>query len=95
MSLKPVCTSGIKEMTRRMRDLDINPCLKESDTSSKCLDENNYKKDMCTNSFIKYRNCRKFWNHIMMNRKRDGVTPFMPTPEERENILNSLGSVPY
>uniref|UniRef100_A0A8C5PBJ7 Coiled-coil-helix-coiled-coil-helix domain-containing protein 7 n=1 Tax=Leptobrachium leishanense TaxID=445787 RepID=A0A8C5PBJ7_9ANUR len=86
-----------KEMSRnrRMRDLDLNPCIKETDASSKCMDENNYRKEMCTLYFIKYKNCRKFWNDVMMHRKRDGVTPYMPTAEERENMLNSLGRVPY
>lgn len=35
--------------------------LKETDASRKCMDENNYKKDMCTIYFLKYKDCRKFW----------------------------------
>ncbi|CAH2285258.1 coiled-coil-helix-coiled-coil-helix domain-containing 7 [Pelobates cultripes] len=80
---------------KRMRDQDLNPCMKESDASSKCMDDNNYQKEMCTIYFIKYKNCRKFWNEVMTKRRREGVTPYMPTAEERDNILRSFESVPY
>ncbi|KYO26074.1 coiled-coil-helix-coiled-coil-helix domain-containing protein 7 [Alligator mississippiensis] len=66
----------------------------ETDASRKCMDDNNYKKDMCTNYFIKYRNCRRFWQNIMVQRRRDGVKPDMPTAEEREKILKSV-EMPY
>ncbi|XP_075440323.1 coiled-coil-helix-coiled-coil-helix domain-containing protein 7 [Ascaphus truei] len=79
----------------KMRDHDINPCLKETDASSKCLDDNHYAKDMCSSYFIKYKNCRKFWNAMMVQRRRDGVKPHMPTEEERKRILESLDRVPY
>ncbi|XP_053321955.1 coiled-coil-helix-coiled-coil-helix domain-containing protein 7 [Spea bombifrons] len=78
-----------------VRARDLNPCLKESGASSKCMDDNQYRKEMCTLYFIKYKNCRKFWNEVMAKRRRDGVTPHMPAAEERESILTSLGSVPY
>ncbi|KAG8442035.1 hypothetical protein GDO86_010997 [Hymenochirus boettgeri] len=80
---------------KKMRDHDINPCLEETDASSKCMDDNHYQKDMCSSYFIKYKNCRKFWNTIMIARRRDGVVPYMPTAEERKNILQSLGREPY
>uniref|UniRef100_A0A8C6YL32 Coiled-coil-helix-coiled-coil-helix domain-containing protein 7 n=1 Tax=Nothoprocta perdicaria TaxID=30464 RepID=A0A8C6YL32_NOTPE len=51
-------------MSRRaqqLRDHDINPCVAETDASIKCMDENNYDKSMCTDYFLKYKNCRKFW----------------------------------
>lgn len=35
--------------------------LKETDASRKCMDDNNYNKDMCTAYFLKYKSCRKFW----------------------------------
>lgn len=35
--------------------------LKETDASAKCMDDNNYNKDMCTDYFLKYKSCRKFW----------------------------------
>ncbi|NP_001165230.1 coiled-coil-helix-coiled-coil-helix domain-containing protein 7 isoform X1 [Xenopus laevis] len=80
---------------RRMRDLDSNPCLEETDASTKCMDENQYQKDLCTSYFIKYKNCRKFWNGIMITRRREGTVPYMPAAEERKQILESLESLPY
>ncbi|XP_053571029.1 coiled-coil-helix-coiled-coil-helix domain-containing protein 7 [Bombina bombina] len=80
---------------KRMRDNDVNPCLEETDASSKCMDDNNYQKDLCSNYFIKYKNCRKFWNAIVVQRRRDGVSPYMPGAEERKSILQTLGYVPY
>ncbi|XP_042690422.1 coiled-coil-helix-coiled-coil-helix domain-containing protein 7 isoform X2 [Centrocercus urophasianus] len=46
---------------QQLRDHDRNPCIAETDASRKCMDDNNYKKDMCTDYFLKYKNCRKFW----------------------------------
>ncbi|XP_070333237.1 coiled-coil-helix-coiled-coil-helix domain-containing protein 7 isoform X2 [Odocoileus virginianus] len=48
-------------VTRRLRDPDINPCLSESDASTRCMAENNYDKESCSSHFLKYKNCRKFW----------------------------------
>ncbi|KAM8966489.1 coiled-coil-helix-coiled-coil-helix domain-containing protein 7 [Pelodytes ibericus] len=80
---------------KRIRHKEQNPCLKETEASSKCMDENHYQKDMCTMYFLQYKRCRKFWSDVMAQRRKDGVTPYMPTAEERESILQSLGSVPY
>ncbi|XP_043735965.1 coiled-coil-helix-coiled-coil-helix domain-containing protein 7 isoform X3 [Cervus elaphus] len=49
-------------VTRRLRDPDINPCLSESDASTRCMAENNYDKESCSSHFLKYKNCRKFWD---------------------------------
>ncbi|NXD75082.1 CHCH7 protein, partial [Halcyon senegalensis] len=76
---------------QQLRDRDTNPCVAETDASTKCMVDNNYKKDMCTAYFLKYRNCRKFWHDIMMQRKRNGVKPEMPSAEEREKMLESMG----
>uniref|UniRef100_A0A4X2LRB4 Coiled-coil-helix-coiled-coil-helix domain-containing protein 7 n=1 Tax=Vombatus ursinus TaxID=29139 RepID=A0A4X2LRB4_VOMUR len=67
----------------------------ESDASTRCMDENNYDREMCTTCFLKYKNCRKFWNAIMMERRRNGVKPPMPTAAEREKILGAMGKMPY
>ncbi|KAG7488478.1 coiled-coil-helix-coiled-coil-helix domain-containing protein 7 [Megalops cyprinoides] len=80
---------------RKVRDHDINPCIEESDGSRKCLDANNYNKDMCSAYFIRYKNCRKFWHDIMVQRRRDGIKPDMPTAQERQQILEALGRKPY
>ncbi|XP_061569583.1 coiled-coil-helix-coiled-coil-helix domain-containing protein 7-like [Cololabis saira] len=67
----------------------------ESDASQKCLDINNYDKSMCSMYFQRYKNCRKYWHGIMVQRRRDGVRPDMPTAAEREEMLTALGGKPY
>ncbi|KAG8520693.1 Coiled-coil-helix-coiled-coil-helix domain-containing protein 7, partial [Galemys pyrenaicus] len=51
----------------------------ESDASTRCMNENNYDKERCSAYFLKYKNCRKFWNSVMLQRKQNGVKPSMPT----------------
>ncbi|XP_063062654.1 coiled-coil-helix-coiled-coil-helix domain-containing protein 7 [Engraulis encrasicolus] len=80
---------------RKVRDADINPCLEESDGSQKCLNRNNYEKAMCSYYFQRYKDCRKYWHNVMINRRRDGIKPDMPTAAEREEILAALGGKPY
>lgn len=88
------CLSRMSRHAKKLRDHDINPCLAETDATTKCMSDNNYNKDMCTDYFLKYKNCRKFWHGIMMQRKRNGVKPEMPSAEERKKILESMGK-PY
>ncbi|KAM6970388.1 coiled-coil-helix-coiled-coil-helix domain-containing protein 7 [Aplochiton taeniatus] len=80
---------------RRHRNQDSNPCIEESDGSQKCLDVNNYDKSMCSAYFQRYKNCRKYWHNIMVERRRNGVKPDMPTAEERQEILAEIGGKPY
>uniref|UniRef100_A0A671QC62 Coiled-coil-helix-coiled-coil-helix domain-containing protein 7 n=1 Tax=Sinocyclocheilus anshuiensis TaxID=1608454 RepID=A0A671QC62_9TELE len=75
-----------KSSACKVRNVDINPCIEESDGSQKCLDAYNYDKSMCTAYFMRYKNCRKYWRGVMLQRRRDGVKPDMPTAEEREQI---------
>uniref|UniRef100_A0AC11E2W5 Coiled-coil-helix-coiled-coil-helix domain containing 7 n=2 Tax=Ovis aries TaxID=9940 RepID=A0AC11E2W5_SHEEP len=82
-------------VTRRLRDPDVNPCLLESDASTRCMAENNYDKESCSSHFLKYKNCRKFWNSVMIQRRQNGVKPPMPTAAERDEILGALGKMPY
>ncbi|XP_058384713.1 coiled-coil-helix-coiled-coil-helix domain-containing protein 7 [Diceros bicornis minor] len=82
-------------VTRKLRDPDINPCLLESDASTRCMNENNYDKESCSTYFLKYKNCRKFWNSIMVQRRQNGVKPSMPTAAERDEILGAMGKMPY
>uniref|UniRef100_A0A8C6EDE6 Coiled-coil-helix-coiled-coil-helix domain-containing protein 7 n=2 Tax=Moschus TaxID=68410 RepID=A0A8C6EDE6_MOSMO len=82
-------------VTRRLRDPDINPCLSESDASTRCMAENSYDKESCSSHFLKYKNCRKFWNSVMIQRRQNGVKPPMPTAAERDEILGALGKMPY
>uniref|UniRef100_A0A4W2I4Y7 Coiled-coil-helix-coiled-coil-helix domain-containing protein 7 n=1 Tax=Bos indicus x Bos taurus TaxID=30522 RepID=A0A4W2I4Y7_BOBOX len=67
----------------------------ESDASTRCMAENNYDKESCSSHFLKYKNCRKFWNSVMIQRRQNGVKPPMPTAAERDEILGGLGKMPY
>ncbi|XP_010837275.1 PREDICTED: coiled-coil-helix-coiled-coil-helix domain-containing protein 7 isoform X1 [Bison bison bison] len=92
---KPEKTLRMPMVTRRLRDPDVNPCLSESDASTRCMAENNYDKESCSSHFLKYKNCRKFWNSVMIQRRQNGVKPPMPTAAERDEILGGLGKMPY
>ncbi|XP_020376173.1 coiled-coil-helix-coiled-coil-helix domain-containing protein 7 [Rhincodon typus] len=80
---------------RKLRDEDTNPCLEETDASRKCLEANSYNKDMCTDYFLRYKTCRKFWNNIMIQRRRNGISPDMPTAKDRKEILEECIKKPY
>nr|XP_013810167.1 PREDICTED: coiled-coil-helix-coiled-coil-helix domain-containing protein 7 [Apteryx mantelli mantelli] len=88
------CPSRMSRHVQRLRDHDVNPCVAETDASRKCMDDNNYDKNMCTDFFLKYKSCRKFWHDIKMQRRRNGVKPEMPLAEERKKMLESIGK-PY
>ncbi|XP_030253485.1 coiled-coil-helix-coiled-coil-helix domain-containing protein 7 isoform X1 [Sparus aurata] len=88
-------TMQMDKNTRKVRNQDINPCIEESDASQKCLDAYNYDKSMCSAYFQRYKNCRKYWHNIMLERRREGVKPDMPTAAERQERLTALGGKPY
>ncbi|XP_072007984.1 coiled-coil-helix-coiled-coil-helix domain-containing protein 7 isoform X2 [Engystomops pustulosus] len=80
---------------RNKRAAENNPCLEESEASSKCMDVYNYQRDFCGFHFNRYKQCRKFWHTIMLKRRGDGVSPAMPTAEERKEILATYDKLPY
>ena len=59
----------------RWSDDDTNYCLVEANASMKCLSRNNYNKDACENYFAMYKSCKKEWNEIKNERRRQGLTP--------------------
>nr|XP_020464510.1 coiled-coil-helix-coiled-coil-helix domain-containing protein 7 [Monopterus albus] len=81
--------------TGKLRNEDSNPCIEESDASQQCMNASNYDKSMCSAYFQRYKNCRKYWHNILMQRRRDGVSPLMPTAAERQEILAAIGGKPY
>ncbi|XP_019956971.1 coiled-coil-helix-coiled-coil-helix domain-containing protein 7 [Paralichthys olivaceus] len=84
-----------KNEKKKLRNQDINPCIEESDASRKCLDVYNYDKGKCSAYFLKYKNCRKYWHNVMVERRRNGVRPDMPTAAERQEMLADVGGKPY
>lgn len=85
----------MEKNARKVRNQDINPCIEETSASQKCLDAYNYDKSMCSAYFQRYRDCRKYWHNIMLQRRRDGVSPDMPTAAERQEMLAAIGGKPY
>ncbi|XP_033965150.1 coiled-coil-helix-coiled-coil-helix domain-containing protein 7 isoform X1 [Pseudochaenichthys georgianus] len=84
-----------KKNLRKLRNQDNNPCIDESDASQQCLNVNSYDKSMCTNYFLRYKSCRKYWQNIMVQRRREGVKPDMPTAAERQEMIAAIGEKPY
>ncbi|XP_011315431.1 coiled-coil-helix-coiled-coil-helix domain-containing protein 7 [Fopius arisanus] len=63
-----------------------NPCHEESEGSRRCLEKNNYNYDACTLYFDNFKACKKFWNEVKWSRKRQGITPPLPLPDDRKKI---------
>ncbi|XP_043673535.1 coiled-coil-helix-coiled-coil-helix domain-containing protein 7 [Vespula pensylvanica] len=79
--------TDVKRNLRRNHEAD-NPCLKEYDLSLECLSNNNYIRDACQAYFNNYKICQKFWQKIVADRKLKDIKPYLPSPEDRENIKN-------
>lgn len=75
---------------KRWTDEDNNPCKIEANASYQCLHDNNFDRKKCEGAFINYRNCQKFWNNIKKERRKQGISPAMPSEKERAEILRSM-----
>ncbi|KFD56061.1 hypothetical protein M514_03185 [Trichuris suis] len=69
------------------RNLPDNPCAKEAEISSNCLMRTGGDRAQCQLEFRNYNLCRSFWDQVMKERRSKGVTPFLPPPVERAEIL--------
>ncbi|XP_021918316.1 coiled-coil-helix-coiled-coil-helix domain-containing protein 7 isoform X2 [Zootermopsis nevadensis] len=58
----------------------------ENDMVFKCLENNNYQHDKCTDYFQNYNSCKTFWGKIRAERRQQGKVPHLPPLEEREKI---------
>ena len=63
-----------------------DPCFNEHKISMKCLNDNAYDYDKCQDSFDNYSSCKKFWNSVITQRKRDNILPHLPSLEQRDQI---------
>ncbi|XP_014666542.1 PREDICTED: cytochrome c oxidase-assembly factor COX23, mitochondrial-like [Priapulus caudatus] len=63
-----------------------NPCYLEQKLTYKCLNNKNFDQEACNNYFVNYNNCKAFWNSVRIDRKRKGIQPNLPLPEDREQI---------
>ncbi|XP_018006490.1 coiled-coil-helix-coiled-coil-helix domain-containing protein 7 [Hyalella azteca] len=77
-----------EKLTRALDDRN-NPCVKEHNLTHQCLDRNNFDHAICRAYFENYKVCKKFWGDISLQRRRAGLKPYLPTPEERPAILLS------
>jgi len=76
-----------KKKSRHLRDLEENdPCFKESKLSMKCLEENNYDKNLCQDYFYNYKKCKEFWTLVVKKRKDKGIVPYLPPLSQRDEI---------
>ncbi|XP_008544557.1 coiled-coil-helix-coiled-coil-helix domain-containing protein 7 [Microplitis demolitor] len=79
--------TGKQIQDSRLESPENNPCLKEHRLSLKCIADNyENKNEACAVYFDNYKACKKFWNNVYSDRKRRGVEPYLPPPDEREKI---------
>eukprot|EP00112_Aurelia_sp_Birch-Aquarium-sp1_P025176 Seg824.12 transcript_id=Seg824.12/GoldUCD/mRNA.D3Y31 product="Coiled-coil-helix-coiled-coil-helix domain-containing protein 7" protein_id=Seg824.12/GoldUCD/D3Y31 len=69
-----------KKLTR-VSDEDNNYCSVESNASMKCLSKSGYNRDACEAYFTAYKDCKKEFNALKSERRRQGLIP-NPPPEE-------------
>ncbi|XP_019866721.1 coiled-coil-helix-coiled-coil-helix domain-containing protein 7 [Aethina tumida] len=71
-----------------------NPCLKEMELTYKCFNDNNFDKSLCVLQMENYKTCKGFWHSVQAQRRKDGIQPYLPPVEERDQIkrdyLNSF-----
>jgi len=70
---------------RKWTDRGVNFCLDEANASYKCLSDNGYDKDKCEEYFEAYRNCKKEFNKLKAERRRQGLPPIPPAPPGNPN----------
>jgi len=79
---------------------EANPCLKEANESSMCMESHGYIRKIyqteCRLVFENYKACKKFWFGVKEKRKLLDRTPAMPTEKDQEDIKELLGdNLPY
>ena len=63
-----------------------NPCLKEQLITYKCLDKFGYVKEKCTLEMYNYNECKLFWGRVRADRRRKGIKPHLPEPQDRQKV---------
>lgn len=66
-----------------------NPCVKEHNQVYNCLNENAYNYNQCKNHTDNYKMCKEFWGRVQRDRKMKGIKPYLPDPEDREEVKKS------
>ncbi|XP_037085879.1 coiled-coil-helix-coiled-coil-helix domain-containing protein 7-like [Pollicipes pollicipes] len=63
-----------------------NPCLSEQSQVQKCMDKSGYDKEKCQLHMNNYNACKRFWGEVRRRRRKEGLEPELPPPEERAAI---------
>ncbi|KFM80435.1 Coiled-coil-helix-coiled-coil-helix domain-containing protein 7, partial [Stegodyphus mimosarum] len=77
----------------KTRPEETNACYKEHTLSLACLDEFYYSREKCDHYFQNYKNCKAFWSFVYSERRRKGITPYLPPVEERVKVKEEY--LPY
>ncbi|CAM1309897.1 CHCHD7 (predicted) [Pycnogonum litorale] len=78
----------IKKLSQQHREQINNPCFQEQDLSFKCLNDSGYDYSKCEMHFLNYRQCKKFWGAVVKERMQKNIQPYLPNPEDQEEIKN-------
>lgn len=65
---------------------DKDPCYAENAKSMNCLSKNDYNYTKCGREFDNYKECKTFWMYVRLGRKRNGINPNLPPPDQREDF---------
>ncbi|BFZ17027.1 hypothetical protein BsWGS_20066 [Bradybaena similaris] len=73
-------------MSLKLSDTNLqdDPCAKELDLSKQCLTEK--APDQCQDILKNLQHCRHFWSWVESQRKKEGINPAMPAPQDREQV---------
>ena len=78
-----------KATTTTKLERSTNYCLKETKASYKCLSDNNYDREACKKYFDAYKECKREFNELKAQRRRQGLFP-QPPPEVIEEKNKDL-----
>lgn len=85
-----------KTKTTIHNNINIHPCFAEQQFAYKCMSDNDYDREKCMHAFWNFRDCKRFWGAVKNKRLRLNIKPSVPTPEERNQIIEHLGKdLPY
>ncbi|KAI8324432.1 hypothetical protein GQ54DRAFT_62895 [Martensiomyces pterosporus] len=71
---KEVRRVTLSEFENKKSSKFMDPCAIEAKASFKCLDENNYDKNLCSEYFAAYRECKQMWVQERRKARLSGST---------------------
>ncbi|CAK9290973.1 unnamed protein product [Gordionus sp. m RMFG-2023] len=61
-------------------------CQYESDIVHRCFKKYDFDKSKCSKEILNYNTCKKFWTHVVNERRRKDQKPYVPTEQERNQL---------